>query len=236
MRSPYVCLACALAGCASAESQQQGVGVVDSGTGGADPDAATGGSDSSGDDAATSTPPDAAPPACTIMTRDLLMNPAFEGTPTGTGWTATPINATYPLVTAQTGGVTAQSPTMRAWLGGIAQANAVDHLYQDVAIPASTTMLVITGFYEVRTGESGSTVYDSGTAEIQTTAGAQIELIKSLDNAHATTAWTPLDHTFTNVAQMKGQTVRLHFTSSSDDSLATSFFFDTLHLNATYCQ
>lgn len=234
MRLQYFLAALALAGCASAETQKQGPGGVDSGTGGPPDDSGSG--SGSPDDASMSGGTDSGPGPCTVMTTDLLMNPTFEGTPAGTGWTAAPINATYPLVTADSGGVAAQSPTIRAWLGGLAQANANDNLYQDVMIPASTTMLVITGFYEVRTGESGSTVYDSGLAEITTTTGTQIELIKALDNAHATTAWTPLDHTFTNLAALKGQTVRVRFSSTSDDTLATSFFFDTLHLNATYCQ
>ncbi len=228
MRSQYICLAFALAGCASAESQQQNVGVVDSGVGG-DPDAAGSGSTDAaptGTDSGT---------GCTVTTRDLLTNPTFEVTPAASGWTPVPIVANDPLV-SNTGGIAAQSPAYRAWLGGVAQPNSTDRLYQDVLVPASTTMLALTGFYEVRTSESGATIYDRGTAAIQTTAGAQIELIKALDNAHPTTAWTPLDMTFANLAQMKGQTIRIHFTSTNDGLNATSFYFDTLHLNATVCE
>jgi hypothetical protein len=235
----FLALSLAVVGCAKAEFRE-GAGV-DSGVGGEDPDASTSGGDDSGgqvpDDAPTSTGSDSGTGGCTVMTRDLLMNPSFEGTPVGTGWTAVPIVTDDPLVSDTSGGgIAAQSPTMRAWLGGVAQANATDQLYQDVMVPPSTTSLVLTGFYEVRTGESGSTVYDTGRAEIRTTGGTSIETIKALDNAHATTAWTALDHTFTNLAQMTGQTVRVYFTSTNDGLYATSFYFDTLHLNATYCE
>jgi hypothetical protein len=227
MRSLYF-LALALVGCASAEPGR--VSVVDSGTGGQTDGSGSG----SQTDASMTGGTDAATGPCTVMTRDLLTNSNFEGTPAGTGWTET--SATPPLVTAQTPGVVAQSPTIRAWLGGATGAPARDDLYQDVLVPASTTMLVVTGFYEVRTGETGTTVYDSGKAEITTTAGTQIELIKSFDNVHPTTAWTALDKTLTNLAMMKGQTVRLHFSATNDNLVASSFFFDTLHLNATVCE
>lgn len=232
MRPQYFLSALALAGCASAETHEQGVGVVDSGTGGTED---SGSGSGVPQDAPTSGGPDSGPGPCTVTTRDLLMNGTFEGA--GTGWTAVPIVANDPLVGDNSGGgIAAHSPTMRAWLGGVAQANATDRLYQDVLVPASTTMLVLTGFYEVRTGESGATVYDTGKAEITTTAGTSIEVIKALDNAQKTTTWTSLDHPFTNLAQMKGQTVRVHLTTTNDGLNATSFYFDTLHLNATVCE
>jgi hypothetical protein len=214
-------LALALAGCASAS--ELGRGDVDAGT---DPsvDAAT-----SAIDAALGA--DAAPP-CTVVTRDLLTNSNFDATPEGTGWVEAPINPSYPIVTADAGGVAAQSPTRRAWMGGFEQV-ATDSLHQDVAIPASTTTLVLTGYYEVRTSEIVG-VYDTGKIELTQTTGTVIETVRSLDNSMATTAWTPINHPVT--ANVKGTTVRLRFTTSSDASLPTSFFFDTLELRATYCE
>jgi hypothetical protein len=231
MRLQYVAFALALVGCARADGQQQGVTVADGGVD--DPDA-SGGSDSGGhvpDDAPSSSGTDSGT-GCTVVTTDLLVNGSFDGTG---GWTEQPIDSAYPIITADPGPVTAQSGTNRAWMGGFEEA-ATDNLYQDVAIPASTTMLVLTGFYELRTDEYISGTYDTGAVEITTTGGTPLELVKALDDDHATTTWTPLDHTFTNLAMMKGITVRLHLTTTSDSSDVTSFFFDTLHLNATYCQ
>jgi hypothetical protein len=230
MRPQYFLSALALAGCASAETREQGV-TVDSGTGGTTEDSGSG----VPADAATSTPPDSGPPPCTMMTRDLLTNGPFEAG--GTGWSVVPIIANDPLVgDGSEGGIAAHTPTMRAWMGGVAQANATDRLYQDVMVPASTTALVLTGFYEVRSSESGSTVYDTGKAEITTTTGTSLELVKAFDNAHKTTAWTSLDYTVTNLAAMTGQTVRVHFTTTNDGLNSTSFYFDSLHLNATVCE
>lgn len=174
------------------------------------------------------------PPGCTTTSVELLMNPAFDATPIGMGWTETPINVAYPIVTA-TGALAPQSPANKAWLGGLAAANANDSIYQDVAVPASATQLVLTGFYDVRTSELSTTVYDRGTVELVRTDGTTIvEPILALDNAHATTGWTAINHPIT--AAVAGTTVRLRLSSASDVSFATSFYFDSVSLTATSCQ
>ncbi len=174
-----------------------------------------------------------APTSCTPAVVELLTNPAFDAAPDGTGWVATPISAAYPLITAQ-GSVAPQSPTNKAWMGRLAVANAKDSIYQDVVIPASTTQLVLTGFYDVRTLELGATVYDRGAIElVQTDGTTMIEPVIALDNAHTTTTWTAIDHPFT--ASLAGQTVRLRLRTDSDNTLASSFYFDSLSLKATTC-
>ncbi len=177
------------------------------------------------------TSPDA-PTGCQTMTRNLLTNPAFDMTPIGTGWTQTPINATYPIITAD--GTIVQSTPNKAWMGGLAQANAIDSLYQDVMVPAGTTSLVLTGFYEIRSGELLNLPYDYVDVDLTTTTGTVLQSVLALDNSDKTTAWTPINVTFTQA--YAGQTVRLRFQSESDDSYATSFYFDSLALTATYCQ
>lgn len=214
----------AAAGCATASSDEHL--AVDSGTGGQQ-DGSSGGST----DAAV-TPPDGST-GCTTMTRDLLANGNLDGTPVGTGWTAMPAVATDQLVTPNDG-VPEQTAPNKAWLGGIAQANATDVLYQDVMVPASTTMLVLTGYFDVRTSEIGTTVYDTGKAEITQTSGTLIEAVLSLDNAHPQTAWQAINHPV--AATVAGQTIRIRLSSKNDGLNATSFYFDTLALQATYCE
>lgn len=218
MRSLYVRLALAasaLTGCATAE---RSVGTEDASV------------------ASDSSPGIDAPPACTVMTTNLLVNPAFDATPAGTGWQQTPIDAMYPLVTDQDGVVTAESGTFRAWMGGflVAPASNKDVLSQDVAIPAGTTALAVRGVYDLRTDESDTLVYDTATIELTTTSDTQLELIQSLDDNGATTAWTPFSKTFTG--SYGGMTVRLRFSTASDQYDVTSFFFDSITLDATYCQ
>jgi hypothetical protein len=168
---------------------------------------------------------------CTPQMIELLQNNAFDGAPEGVNWTATPINATYPIVTSDDG-IPEQSPAEKAWMGGIV--SGTDSLYQDIIVPASATSLVLTGYYEVRTSEtSTTTIYDRGSLNLTTTTGALLEAVGSYDSTHPTTAWTALNHTFTSA--QAGQTVRLYFTTTNDFSNETSFFFDSLSLQAMAC-
>jgi hypothetical protein len=143
-----------------------------------------------------------------------------------------PIDPASPIVGTDPGVATPQSPTMYAFLAGYAQAKS-DSIYQDVAIPANATALQITGFYAVRTNETGATAYDTSNVEIVTTGGMVLETILATQNKNV--GWTALDKTITNLAAMKGQTVRLRMTSTSDLTLATGFGYDTLKLLVT-CQ
>ena len=233
-----VLLGCALAACASGRANDQS----DASSHGADAkvylDAPAVVTDGSID--AHIIPPDAPPDAyqCHVMTHQLLMNPVFDLNPSGMGWVQQNIDNAYPIVTGDDG-IAEQSPPFKAWMGGFAGddvgvATASDMLYQDIAVPPSTTQLAITGYYEVRTGETGSTVYDSAQLAITQTNGTPIETVKSWTNAAPTTAWTAFSYNV--AANLSGQTVRVRFTTSNDYSNATSFYFDTFSVTATYCQ
>lgn len=194
-------------------------------------DAPVGSSDGKTDSPGTDGPPIDGPPSCTTMTVNLLLNPSFDATPLATMWTETRFGNE---LIVRNDGFAAQSGTSKAWLGGVTGAAATDGLHQDIAIPASATGVAITGFYHVITGETGATVYDRGNIDLATTAGTTIEAIMAFDNAHATTGWTAFNKTFTQ--SVAGMTVRVKMTSTNDGLNATSFYFDTLALNATVCQ
>lgn len=180
------------------------------------------------------TPPpiDAPPDACVPVATQLLVNPVFDLTPTGTGWQSTVIDPAYPLITDQAG-VAPHSVPYRAWLGGF-DTGGTDVLYQDVVVPAGTTSLVLTGVYEVRTGETSSTIaYDTASIALTQPNGTPIVTVNSFSNLTATTTWTAIN--FTVPQNLSGQTVRLRMTSTGDSSNASSFYFDTLALTATHC-
>lgn len=226
MRSRYALLAFA-AGCAQAGTSEH--------TG--DVDASVTHTDSSFSQTDSNSSVDSGNTACTVGTYDILMNGNFEQM--GTGWMVVPYTQGDPLINtkAASGGVDAQSPTYRAWLGGTAAntgQTATDAMYQDVAIPASTTALKLDGYYWVGTQEFTSGVYDNATVELVTTAGAAIETIKTFDDDHTTTAWMTFGKTI--AANVAGQTVRLRFTAVNDDIYPTNFYFDTIQLSATYCK
>jgi hypothetical protein len=178
--------------------------------------------------------------SCTPMQIEMLQNPSFDLAPAGTMWIAAPYDPTLPIVTSDLG-IAQQSAPNDAWMGGLqgtdyGVSTCTDTLYQDIAIPATATALVLTGYYEVRTSETGSTVHDSGSLALTQTNGTVIESVytaQQLNNAHPTTTWTAINHTFTNVSA--GQTVRLFFTTSNNVSNPTSFYFDSLSLKALAC-
>jgi hypothetical protein len=188
-------------------------------------------------DAATDARTDAAIDAgCTVTTVNILVNPALDLNPVGTGWVQTPQNAAEPIITDVDGwGIVEHTAPYKAWLGGYAVV-ATDVMYQDVTVPVGTTMLTVRGQYGVGTSEAGSTVYDSCTVQLQNTSGALLQSIMTVTNVGATgtASWRPFQSTFS--MPYAGQTVRLHFRATTDNSLATAFFFDTLALEATVCQ
>jgi hypothetical protein len=185
-------------------------------------------------------PPDAPPPppppdACIPMTTQLLANASLDQSPQGAGWVEHVIKAGFPLITPEdnkTGPIEHTAP-YKAWLGGFTGNGVTDVLYQDVAIPAATQQLALTGFHDVRTDEpAGSAAYDTAAIELTQPSGAVIATALGVSNATPQTAWTFFNHTFTQ--NLSGQTVRLRITSTNDGGYPTSFYFDTLALTATH--
>lgn len=175
-----------------------------------------------------------APTGCTMMTSNLLTNPAFEMTTTG--WMETRIDGE--AIVRADGPVAAHTPTMKAWMGGvlgqILGPNAVDAIWQDIVIPASTTAVVITGMHDVRTTETSTgTAFDTASIALVTTANAPIETVLAVSNLTPKTTWTAINHPVT--AAVAGMTVRLRMTSSNDFTSASSFYFDSLAVMATFC-
>ena len=262
MKAVLCCVACAAVGCASGGSFGNGPSDSQPGQPQADAPAAPP-ADASPDaprpidaepiDAAPDAriiPIDAAidarPDACVPQQTELLANPVFDLTPVGTGWTQVPVQnvvcngvpcGPFPLINDD---ITAQSAPFNAFLGGLtgsdvnpAQGHITDQLFQDVAVPPNTTSLVLTGFFIVATNDFPDEPYDTADVALLQTNGTPIEDVMALSNQSAgSTDWAPFSHTFTTIPS--GQTVRLRFTSTNDDSFNTNFFFDTLSLTAIH--
>ena len=182
--------------------------------------------------------PDSGGGPCTTMTRNLLRNGDYDLSPTGVDWSAVPIDPAFPIVTNEAGGIAAQSGAFRAWMGGLERpaASNKDSLHQDVVVPAMTTKLELKGFFELRTGEvaGDANIYDRAVVELATNTGTQLELVRAFDDNGPTTVWTAFNKVFTG--DYSGQTVRLRFSTTADSVDPTSFFFDTVVLEATFCQ
>ena len=156
---------------------------------------------------------------------------AFDNAPLGTGWVQTVIDPLYPPITPDDG-VPEHSAPNKAWMGGLLSGD--DEIRQDVMIPVGTTRLVLRGVYDVRTDEFLAGVYDTSTVQLTTTANAVLDTVLSLDDDDGTAAWTPFQRIFPQA--FAGQTVRVLIRSHNDDSDVSSFFYDSLALEATVCQ
>jgi hypothetical protein len=166
---------------------------------------------------------------CTPMA-DLLMNGTFDVTPVGMGWTGTPANPMYPIITAN--GLTPNSPPDKAWMGSVVSAS--DEMHTDVVVPAKATGLVLEGFSQVRTTETASTANDTATIVITDTNDTMLESALALDNTNAGMTWVAFSHPLTS--SVAGHALRVRFSSTNNATKATSFYFDTVSLKVTGCQ
>jgi hypothetical protein len=168
---------------------------------------------------------------CVPVVTQLLVNPAFDQSPAGTGWTSHPIDSGYPIVTGQDGPPEVSAP-YKAWLGGITSGS--DYIYQQVTIPPNTTKLELGGYWFVGSEETTSTsVYDTALLMLTTTGNTTIQIVGGFNNLNEVAAWQPFLYTFPQ--DLSGQTVRLRIESDNDSSYETSFWFDSFALKATHC-
>jgi hypothetical protein len=217
-------LLASLVGCA--QGAHEIVHIVDADRGGDDDDDTI--------DAPGRLPPHIdAPDGCNPVMTEMLKNPAFDNTPTGTNWTQTPIKPTSPIITNELGPLDPQSGANFAWMGGFTGDTANDAMYEEFTVPPGTTDLTLTGYYGVVSDEGTGFAFDLATVELVKPDGTQIETVMNLDNTMPTADWTAIN--FTAHEDLSGQTIRLHFASSNDSSNITSFFFDTLSFTATSC-
>jgi hypothetical protein len=178
--------------------------------------------------------PDAAT-GCTPTTTNLLQNANFD---TGPGAMWTEVGGAGELILAGTAlqSHAAHSGTYAAWLGGYNSGD--DQLTQTVTVPANATGLRFKGQRWVESAEVGSTVYDKLTFEILAATGETV--LESIGgspvftNATTTTTWTAFD--FPVTGNYAGQTVRLRLRALTDILNSSSFFIDTIALEATVCQ
>jgi hypothetical protein len=113
----------------------------------------------------------------------------------------------------------------------LGQNNADQHLRQSVAVPAGTTSLVLSGQRCFVTDEPGGAA-DTLAIRLLDPAGGPLETLASLSNADAgaTCSWQPFS--LTSPAPHAGQTIQLDFHAASDSLRWTSFYLDSLRLDA----
>ena len=169
-------------------------------------------------------------------TQELLVNPAFDLAPLETGWTNPGSPIVYQALAPGAGvtnhpDVAAQSLPNLAWFGGLDSAD--DRLSQSIAIPAGASQLTFSLFYAVVTGKTGVTELDTFDATLL--AGTQVISVAHLSNLNATDTWTPVSVPLP--AALAGQTVTLQLRGVTNTNVNrfTSFYLDTMSLQAVAC-
>ncbi|MDD5410211.1 MAG: S8 family serine peptidase [Methylobacter sp.] len=162
------------------------------------------------------------PPACSTS-KQLLGNPGFE-TGSASPWTAT------------TGVIDGSNPpaphtgSWKAWLDGYGVSHT-DQLYQQVTIPADACTANFSFWLWISTGETTTTsAFDTMTVTVLNTSGTVLRTLATYSNLNKSNGYVQKSF---NLADFRGQTVRLQFRGIEDSSLQTSFFLDDAAVNIT---
>ncbi len=160
---------------------------------------------------------------CTTQTVNLLVNANFDAA-LGS-WVGSPTEASIVRVPP----VSPDSSPNSAWLGGAT--SSTDTLYQDVAIPADATGLVLSGKIRQTTAEILFNNDDILRLDIRDTSNAVLAALKNWDESDDS-GWQIFSY---NLADYSGQTIRVYLQATNDGDRASSFFIDTMNLSATIC-
>lgn len=175
---------------------------------------------------------------CDVQTIDLLENGNFDSG-RDVGWAESSSGGLRIIV--EEGApefpdglqVPADSGTFLAYLAGYN--NAVDEIHQSVDIPADATGLRLRGVGRIDTFETSQmTPFDNLFLEIQTPGGELLEEVARFSNLNDTADMYGDFERRAN-GDYRGQTVRVQIRATTDDSLRTHFFFDTLVLEVGTC-
>jgi subtilisin family serine protease len=111
-----------------------------------------------------------------------------------------------------------RSGSYSAWLGGYN--SGTDTLYQTITVPSNGTL---TYWWYMTTQESGSTAYDYLRVRLFDSSGNLITTLRTFSNASGAGTWR---QDSLSLAGYAGQTVRVHFSVTTDSTLPTNFWID----------
>jgi hypothetical protein len=133
------------------------------------------------------------------------------------------------IISSQAG--IARSGQFFLWLGGIT--NWADSAYQTVSIPNGISSATLSFYYNIISSDDPSAVFDTFEADILNSSGVHLTTVGQWSNMDTDSATGPAHYhqvTF-NMLPYAGQTVRISFTSTNDESFTTSFFVDDVSLS-----
>ncbi len=221
----------ALAACGgvSVPSDDEDDGTTDDGGSDADGAPSPDGSPDAGD------VPDAPPPeACESGTVQLLSNPSFEEAELPNGaidWIEDTPPITYPIPQIPF----AHDGNRAAWFGDVQRPE--QRLIQPVTIPEGATSLSLEYYTCFVTQEDPGKVFDHVTVSLLDSSGNTLEVLAEYTNKDAAPEETGCSgfrrEQLLAENPHAGQEVRLELFGLNDEAALTSFYFDTLALNAT---
>jgi Zn-dependent metalloprotease len=169
---------------------------------------------------AVSVPAQPNDPTCVVSGTNLLLNPGFESG--ATSWTATA------GVINNTAGI-ARTGSFAAWLDGFGTTHT-DSLFQQVAIPSTSTAAQLCYFLRIDTDETSTTTqFDKLQVQLRNSSNTVLTTLATFSNLSAGT-FSTYKQVCHNVGGFAGQTVRPFFLGTEDSSLQTSFFIDDTSL------
>ncbi|MDO9309489.1 MAG: VWA domain-containing protein, partial [Deltaproteobacteria bacterium] len=158
---------------------------------------------------------------------NLIVNFDFEsGNP---GWTTTS-SASAAVIE----NITGAGGNGSNWYARLGKAdNVTERLYQDIVIPANTAVATFRFKYKIDTLETTtSSVYDDLNIDLIDTATNQVLVnVASMSNLDKTNGWTsaaPVD-----ISMLRGKTVRILVTVTTDSGLITNFYVDDVVVDAS---
>jgi hypothetical protein len=171
---------------------------------------------------------------CAAETVDLLVNGDFDRGP-GEPWVESSSGG-FPLILPEGHPdlpfeVQPDSGTFLVYLGGYD--DAADTILQELTLPLEGIAFRLRGAGRIDTDETQDQPFDHLFLELTSTAGEVVEELAHLTNEDATGQFIPIDKPV--AGRFAGRTVRVQLRATTDVSLFTHFFFDTLRLEVTTC-
>jgi hypothetical protein len=176
---------------------------------------------------------DAGPPdgrGCTLQKVNLLANPGFDQG--NVSWSQSSNPAGDQVIVNSGSNVQPQSGNYLVWLGGMTSQQ--EEIEQTVAVPSDAIGLSVRGMIWIVTGENGVTFADSSNIELQDALTNNV--LRTYSNLEATTGWTAFEYGFATGALEAGKSVTLRLTANNSAANPTSFYYDSLALEATVCR
>jgi hypothetical protein len=167
---------------------------------------------------------------CTLQKVNLLSNPGFDLG--NVDWIQSSNPPGDQVIVMSSPSVTPQAGLYMVWLGGATSQE--ESIEQTVAVPGDAVAIDVHGMVWIRTDETGVTLADSSNIELQDPLTNNV--LRTYTNLDATTGWTSFEYTLATGALQAGKTLTLRLTSTNSAQYATSFYYDSLALEATVCR